>query len=204
MTDRLFIAVAPPPAVVDALDALVDPRRDLTPPWRWTPARNWHVTLAFLGNVDGWHDSLPGYLADVARTSAPFRLTLGGGRALPDPRNAKVVVLGATAGADAASRLAQRVRTACSRAGIPPDGARFLPHLTLARCGRGASARALLEIADSFGEFSWEVTAFTLFTSWLQRSGPRYRALDQFKLHGTRPPTAPMRPVVADAAGDAG
>jgi len=190
MTDRLFVAVTPPPAVVDALETLVGPRRDMTPPWRWLASRTWHVTLAFLGDVDGdRQDALGDLLADVARTTAPFRLAVAGGRAFPNPRAAKAVVLAGSGGVDDVSHLAQRVRAACSRAGVPPDGARFSPHLTLARCGRGASARALLEIADSFGEHAWDVDGFSLFSSVLAPSGAQYTPLRHFGLD-PNPPNA--------------
>ena len=181
MADRLFLAVFPPDDVTAALERFVEPRRDLTRPWRWTVAENWHVTLAFLGDVDAARqDPLAERLADVARTTAPFRLALAGGRALPNPRAARVLALGATAGADELTHLAKRVRAACSGAGVPPDGARFLPHLTLARVNRGASARAVLEVADSFGEFAWDVPGFALVSSTLNRAGSRYEAVGRF------------------------
>jgi len=186
MTDRLFVAATPPSDVVDSLEILVGPRRDITPPWRWTAARTWHVTLAFLGDVGGdRQDTLVELLSDVARTTAPFRLTLDGGRAFPDPRSARAVVLATSGGAAEAAHLAQRVRTACSRAGTPADGARFGPHLTLARYGRGASARALLDIVDSFGEYAWDVDGFTLFASVLAPSGAQYTPLRQFPMIGS-------------------
>src|SRR5512142_1334805 len=49
---RLFVAIAPPPAVLDELDALVEPLRARRLDLRWTNREAWHVTLAFLGQVD--------------------------------------------------------------------------------------------------------------------------------------------------------
>ena len=49
---RLFVAIAPPPAVLDELDALVEPLRARRHDLRWTNREAWHVTLAFLGQVD--------------------------------------------------------------------------------------------------------------------------------------------------------
>ena len=181
MSDRLFVAVFPSEDVTRALERFVEPRRDLTRPWHWPAAENWHVTLAFLGAVAaGREETLAERLADVARTTAPFRLVLAGGRALPDPRAARVLALGATGGTDELTHLAKRVRAACSVAGAPAAGDRFLPHLTLARANRGASARAVLEVADSFGEFAWEVSELVLVSSTLNRAGSRYEALGRF------------------------
>ncbi|NIR41602.1 MAG: RNA 2',3'-cyclic phosphodiesterase, partial [Actinobacteria bacterium] len=46
---RLFVAVWPPPSVVDLLARL--PRRE-EPGVRWTTEAQWHVTLRFLGRAD--------------------------------------------------------------------------------------------------------------------------------------------------------
>ena len=43
---RLFVAIAPPPAVLDELDALVEPLRARRLDLRWTNREAWHVTLA--------------------------------------------------------------------------------------------------------------------------------------------------------------
>ena len=49
---RLFVAIAPPAAVLDELDARVGPLRARQEDLRWTNREAWHVTLAFLGQVD--------------------------------------------------------------------------------------------------------------------------------------------------------
>jgi LigT like Phosphoesterase len=51
-TMRLFVAIAPPAAVLDELDALVEPLRSSRQDLRWTNREAWHVTLAFLGQGD--------------------------------------------------------------------------------------------------------------------------------------------------------
>ena len=48
---RLFVAIAPPVAVLDELDALAGPLRTGRQDLRWTSREAWHVTLAFLGQV---------------------------------------------------------------------------------------------------------------------------------------------------------
>src|SRR3974377_1496960 len=49
---RLFVAIAPPVAGLDAPDALAGPLRAGREDLRWTSRDAWHVTLAFLGQVD--------------------------------------------------------------------------------------------------------------------------------------------------------
>jgi len=46
---RLFIAVWPPPEVVDVLRTL---ERPTIPGLRWTTPDQWHVTLRFIGDAD--------------------------------------------------------------------------------------------------------------------------------------------------------
>jgi 2'-5' RNA ligase len=48
---RLFIAIAPPPAVLDDLESRLAPLRAAWPALRWTGRPAWHLTLAFLGEV---------------------------------------------------------------------------------------------------------------------------------------------------------
>ena len=47
---RMFVAVVPPPEVVEHLDAFLDLRR-ASAAYRWAPAEQLHVTLAFLAVV---------------------------------------------------------------------------------------------------------------------------------------------------------
>ncbi len=50
---RLFVAIAPPPAVLDELDALVGPLRSRRQDLRWTNREAWHVTLVKHGGRRG-------------------------------------------------------------------------------------------------------------------------------------------------------
>jgi hypothetical protein len=88
---RLFVAIAPPSAVLDELDALVEPLRASRLDLRWTNREAWHVTLAFLGQVDEAAAArlLP-RLERAARRHHQVRLAfarVGAGKA-PAPANA--------------------------------------------------------------------------------------------------------------------
>ena len=77
---RAFVALIPPAAVLAELDAAVAPLRTAHPVLRWTPGAQWHLTLAFLGEID---DRVLPELADrlerAGRRHAPMSLALGGG-----------------------------------------------------------------------------------------------------------------------------
>ena len=81
---RLFVAIAPPSAVFDELDALVEPLRARRLDLRWTNREAWHVTLAFLGQVDEAAAArlLP-RLERAARRHHQVRLAFAGAGAFP-------------------------------------------------------------------------------------------------------------------------
>lgn len=64
---RLFVALSPPPDVVDELRERVSTLRELEPDVRWSRPEQWHLTLAFLGEVgDESRDELSRRLGKAA------------------------------------------------------------------------------------------------------------------------------------------
>ena len=176
MTTRLFAAVIPPETVLDSLDAFVEPRRDADPDLRWAPRDNWHLTLAFFGDVpDDRIEPLQAALDGVRCDE--FRLTLDGSGAFPDPAQARVLYHAVTDGSAELSALARRVRTAADRVGVPSDNAKHRPHLTLARRRRPGELTRWLRIVDSFPPQSFEVAGFVLVSSELRPSGALHRVI---------------------------
>ena len=179
MTVRLFAAVIPPAPVSDALEVFVEPRRYADPELRWTRRDNWHLTLAFFGDVpDNRLDPLVEAL-DAVR-GQPFRVVLDGAGAFPDPTAGRVLFWAVTDGASALSALSRRVRTAAERVGVPSDNAKHRPHLTLARRRRPAELTRWLHVVDSFPPRYFEVGSFVLVQSELRPSGANYRVLRTF------------------------
>ncbi len=80
MTVRAFVALVPPAGALAELEAAVAPVRAAHPGLRWTPPAQWHLTLAFLGEIDeGVLPELTGRLARAARRHPPAPLALAGG-----------------------------------------------------------------------------------------------------------------------------
>ena len=82
---RLFVAIAPPSAVLDELDTEVEPFRARRLDLRWTNREAWHVTLAFLGQAAAAPGARrPAASRDRARVRRRGRLPVGraGERAL--------------------------------------------------------------------------------------------------------------------------
>jgi RNA 2',3'-cyclic 3'-phosphodiesterase len=154
---RLFVAVRPPEAVLDALAGLRRPER---PGVRWTTRDQWHVTLRFLGEVD---DPAP-----VANALDDAPLAACG--AVAGPRVAALgrgVVVVPVRGLD---DLAGAVITATAGFGAPPPDRAFRGHLTLARSRRGS----VRDLVGQAVEASFPVEDVRLVRSRLGRDGARY------------------------------
>lgn len=182
---RLFTAVVPPAEFVDELDRFLEPRREAQSSLRWTPPDHWHLTTAFMADVEPWRlDRLVEGLASAAERTAPLRLELGGGGSFGAADAANVLWLGVRSGADDLDTLAVRCRNAAEHAGAPTDGTRFTPHLTLARTSRRADVRKLLQVIEVFEHPGWEVAELALIESRLRDRGARYEVLERFPLTG--------------------
>jgi RNA 2',3'-cyclic 3'-phosphodiesterase len=179
MGDRMFAAVMPPPDLVDELDELLAPRRDVDRRLRWTKPNGWHLTTAFMADVPDV-ERLEEHLVEAASTVAPFRIRVASGIAFPHPVAARILALGVTDGQDDIAHLSEKSRHAANRAGAPPDGANFVPHLTLARANRGIQATKWLGVIDSFPGWSFDVDELALIQS--HQVGKRYEVVARFGL----------------------
>ena len=183
---RLFVAIAPPSAVLDELDALVEPLRAGRPDLRWTNREAWHVTLAFLGQVDESAAArlLP-CLERAARWHDQMRLGFAGAGAFPAAARANVLWSGLSGDRRALAGLAESVAAGASRAGAtPPDkGRRFQPHLTLARCRTPADVTGLVSALGGYQGQPWTADRVHLVRSRLGATEhPRYTSLASWPL----------------------
>lgn len=132
---------------------------------RWIDRENYHITLRFIGDVDGRvADEVSDGLDRLANSMAfDLRLTHLGVFGGDKPRalyagvdvNASLMQLQA-----AQERVLQRI-------GLEPESRKFIPHVTLARL-RGASAVELAQYMAFSGRFeplSFPVGRFVLFSS---------------------------------------
>ncbi len=187
---RMFVAVCPPPDVLDDLAEFLAPRQDVASPLRWTAPEQWHLTLAFLARVEDRNlDALDERLTRLAAQHARFTLTLGGSGAFPHPGAAKVLWVGVQdeQAATELSRLARGARAAANTAGVEVDGTRFTPHLTLARLGRPIEATRWLGVLGTWRSRPWRVEGLALIESHLGEGShrhPRYEVREVFPLAG--------------------
>ena len=157
---RLFVALLPPAAALNELDAAVAPLRPGWPDLRWAGQDRWHVTLAFLGEVAD-PASLLGPLAAVCAASSPFSLSLAGSGSFG---SRGPVWVGVDGDVDRLAGLARRVRQAVRGAGVDVERRRYRPHLTVGR--RRQPDPALLA---SYAGPAWPVVEVELVHSRLGR-----------------------------------
>lgn len=132
---------------------------------RWIDPENYHITLRFIGDVDHHAANEVFDALDMAPMMEPFELTLshlgvfGGNK----PR---ALYAGLEPSEDLSELQASQERL-LQRAGIPPDGRKFVPHVTLARLRDANPSDVARHIAQS-GQFTplrFTVDRFVLFSS---------------------------------------
>ncbi|MFE3518536.1 RNA 2',3'-cyclic phosphodiesterase [Streptomyces sp. NPDC059166] len=186
-TVRVFIALAPPDDAKEELARALRPAYARYPRMRWNRVEDWHITLAFLGEIPaaGVPALIPP-LAGLAVAHRPPRLSLGGGGVFDD----RVVWSGIDGDLEALHALADDVRGVVRECGVAFEGRPLRPHLTLARARRGdhASAAEIAERIAGFGGLPWSAECLHLVGSNAGRSsGPiHYRDVEAWPLGGGR------------------
>jgi RNA 2',3'-cyclic 3'-phosphodiesterase len=183
---RLFVALLPPPEVLDGLEEFLAPHRSAWPGLRWLRRDLLHVTLAFLGEVDEpTVDRLLPRLERAVGRYPRLPLSLAGAGAFPGSgARARVLWTGLYGDHRTLSRLAASAAAAGRRAGAPQDRFKgFQPHMTLARCRRPTDVRPLVEELSDFAGAPWTVDSVHLMRSHLGRQ-VRYETVETWPLTG--------------------
>ena len=184
---RLFVALTPPPVMLDELEAAAAPFRAARHDLRWTSREAWHITLAFLGDVgEAAAGRLLPRLERAAGRHGQFSLAFAGAGAFPAATRAKVLWCGLSGDRRSLADLAASVAAGARRAGAaPPDEGRpFRPHLTLARCRMPADVRDVVTALDGYQGAQWTADRIHLIHS---RPGghPRFSTIGSWPLVAT-------------------
>lgn len=190
----MFVAVVPPDDALDHLDEFLDRRRGAAD-FRWSARDQLHLTLAFLAEVpDRALDDLLDRLERAAERRTPIRTTITGGGAFPSVGRGRVLWAGLDldqAGRTELSRLATGARAAASKAGVAVDGARFKPHVTVARLKHPEETSSWVRLLDEYRGPAWAVEEVRLIASYLgegPRNRPRHEHVASFPLGGRSRP----------------
>jgi 2'-5' RNA ligase len=150
-------------------------------PGKRPPARNWHITLRFIGECsDPDADQIIHELArDLSAT--PGRVFVSGLGAFPRASKANVLYAGVDDHDGLLDHLAGVCEAAARDVGFAPEERPFVPHLTLSRLRPPNDVRHLI---NSFSPFRIpiSVSVITLLRSTPSRSGITYTPLHTISL----------------------
>ena len=190
LAGRLFFGVPVPGPARAPLEAALPRLEPMLTGARLAPPGGWHLTLAFLGQVQ------PEMADEVVRVGeaavagvGPARLRLEGAGTFPESgRKARVLWTGIGGDTEALVRLAAALSSASKAAGLRSEDRPLAPHLTLARFSTPApvpqEALDLVAEAAAAGE-PWEARELACFRSTLGGPrGARYRVVREFPLTG--------------------
>lgn len=184
-TVRLFIALAPPDEAKEELARELGPAYEAHPRMRWNRIEDWHITLAFLGELPvSTVGLLRPPLARLAAAHRPVGLALRGGGHFDE----RVLWSGIDGDLEGLHRLAAEVRALVRECGVDFPERPLRPHLTLARARRDGPSCAV-EAAAGLAGFTgspWKARRLHLVGSNIGR-GPgliRYRDIESWSLGG--------------------
>ncbi len=168
---RLFIAIDIPESVKQEMARLCCG----LPGARWVGTEQLHLTLRFIGEVDG------GMFRDIRECLAevqaePFTLQLDGVGFFPPRGRPRVVWVGLRQ-SNELQRLRNRLESCLVGLGLEAEKRKFAPHITLARLKNTPPARVgrFLENHNLFLSFPFSVDEFFLYSSRLGKRGAVHR-----------------------------
>ncbi len=191
-TIRAFVAVELPDSVKTHLEEVQRQlkRLEATSILRWVDPRLSHITLKFLGNVEVARlADVSQALDQVACSIEPFTVALGELGVFPNIYRPRVLWLGVSDPQGHFRRLARAVDRAMEALGFEPEmRGPFVPHITLGRVGRRATAGQRKALGNIVGQVEvstghvLQVDHIVLMRSVLAPSGPIYTRLSYHHL----------------------
>ncbi|CDX40259.1 2'-5' RNA ligase [Mesorhizobium sp. LCM 4577] len=176
---RLFTALEIPRDAALSLSLL----RGGLPGARWIDVENYHLTLRFIGDVEGHvADEIANALDRVDRPA--FQMTLSGVGAFGG-KKPHAVWAGVSPSPDLTA-LQGEIDRICQRLGLPADPRKFSPHVTLARL-RNASPLDVAQYLSARGNFAalpFRVGRFVLMSSRDSVGGGPYIVEEAWPLVG--------------------
>ncbi len=190
---RLFTALEVPRDAALSLSLL----RGGLPGARWIDVENYHITLRFIGDVEGHvADEVANALDRVRRPAFDLRLSGVGAFGSKKPHS----VWAGVEPSPEILALQAEIERICQRLGLPADPRKFTPHVTLARL-RNTSPIDVAHYLSARGNFAtpaFRVGRFVLMSSRDSVGGGPYVVEEVWPLVGSEP-----RASVSASASDA-
>lgn len=174
---RLFVALPIPRKVAQSIMLI----QGGVPGARWQTAEQLHITLRFIGEVDGREAAmLDDALAGIEAPAFDLQLHGVGQFGNKQPH----ALWAGSRKSEALEHLQRKVDTAIRRVGQPQDAHKFTPHVTVARL-RNPENRKMIAWLAAHGLFTspeFRVDAFHLYSSRLTSDGSVYAVEREYPL----------------------
>ena len=166
---RLFTGIEVPSDIAFELSLL----QGGIPDARWVAPENMHITLRFAGDIPE-HTAAELDSALSAIHGPSMQLTLHGCNHFGG-RKPRALFIGIDH-SEALEHLQSSHEIACQRAGLEPEGRRFIPHVTLARLSRGKPTPVTEFVSRNalYRSRTFDVNRFVLFSSRPSTGGGPY------------------------------
>ena len=177
---RLFTALEIPRNAAMSLSLL----RGGLPGARWIDVENYHITLRFIGDVDGrTADEVVDRLDRIDRPEFSLALNGIGSFGSTKPHS----IWAGVSGAPELNALQGEIERICQRIGLAPDPRKFTPHVTLARL-KASRVEDVVHYLGGRGDFQtapFRVGRFVLLSSRDSVGGGPYLTEEVFPLRET-------------------
>lgn len=177
---RLFVALAIPPSVAQSIMLI----QGGVPGARWQTGEKLHITLRFIGEVDGREAAmLDDALAGIEAPAFDLQLHSVGQFGNKQPH----ALWAGLRKSEALEHLQRKVDAAIRRVGQPQDAYKFTPHVTVAWL-RNPENRKMIEWLADYALYTspeFRIDAFNLYSSKLTSDGSVYAVEREYPLEDT-------------------
>ena len=176
---RLFVALSLPEPGAQSLLLI----QGGVPGARWQTREQLHLTLRFIGEVDGRDArALDDVLAAIAAPAFDLQLHGAGQFGNKQPHTLWAGVRRNRA----LEHLQKKVDTAIRRVGQPQGAHKFTPHVTLARMRNPETGKVMEWLTHNalYTSIDFSAGAFCLYSSQLTSDGSIYRVEQEYPLEG--------------------
>ncbi|MBI5654671.1 RNA 2',3'-cyclic phosphodiesterase [Candidatus Uhrbacteria bacterium] len=177
---RLFIGIPLNPALSTHLQQVWSGIDSLPTNLRQIPPANWHVTLAFLDEIDEDKvETLAELLAQATDKTPRGAFLVDRLEAFPRKKPVKITAHASLVDPESWRSFVQRIRDFASIVAPHLDRKPWTPHISIAKAQKGMH---LKPFSREFTEFAWIPEEFVLYRSIQSAAGTKYETLYTFPL----------------------
>ncbi len=184
---RSFLALDLPENVTCFLEKISSRFKQSRADVRWVNPTSIHLTLKFLGNINGAQiPDIENTLRPIFSSQSQLQIEISSIGAFPNLRKPRVIWAGVSEPSGQLIKMVSLIEDAFDGLGFPRESRSFNPHLTLGRTKSNRDRERLVDLINSMKpkpNITFVANRAILFQSILGAAGPRYKALSVFCLN---------------------